>query len=891
MLAHHYHKPENALRRAEEYVRVGKSWVALQLLQGLLQSRRHRTWTKTHETIMLRFVDLCIADRKDGILKEGLHQYRNICWQQAPRSLETIINHLLANARKRCADARAQSSSATQASLASIADLEEGQSPEAIMLSARTSEGTQDRSDKKNVVPWLRFTWNSFRAVMEILRNMKIAQKLEKVYHATAVRAFKFCVEYERSSEFRRLCEQLRYHLTSQLKRESGELRPESMEMHLQTRFEQLRAGCALKQWNEGFRTIEDINNIRALTKKTPSRQLMATFYQKLTQIFLVSEQYLFHAFTWRAYYDLQREHNKSVTRDQLESMATRVLLAALAVPRMPKGGKVDAINMDYDVQREKDRKMASLIGFDHKKISREKLLKNLVEGHGISGKVMPELRDLYDTLEVRFDPLTIVERMKPFLAFINADDELKVYKRPLERQLVLRLVEQLSCVYTTVRREYLRTLLKDLDIEFTEVERIVVHAVKHRMVVVDSVTFDHQTGTLQFGHDAMQMETLRSQLTNLAVKLRRVNAQIRSATSSEHDQAAAATAEAVERAELKKRVLEGATREAEGVPERTKLIENRKEENERQQARREEEARQKKRAIEQTRREQEAARLKLEAEKREADRKRRQLQELQLKEKRLMMQKMSGKDVTLEEAKMADTAKLIAEKREKDKKKRDEQLKRAKLIARRLDGMTRALREAELPKLKALYKEQQEHDRVMFAKKVEDFKKKSKRDHEIAIKEKARVGKMLHHCAAFEEAIMERRKAKYEQEKIEDEKRKKEERRQRKIQRAQKRKNQAEAEQERLAEEERRRREEEERVKKEAEAAERAAREREAAKREEERAAGDRAYRPAFRRRDYGDRADAGGGAYRPPGARRGRDDYDSRDRDRDMGRHVFRR
>ena len=33
-------------------------------------------------------------------------------------------------------------------------------------------------------------------------------------------------------------------------------------QFNLQTRFEQLRAGCALKQWNEGFRTIEDINNI-----------------------------------------------------------------------------------------------------------------------------------------------------------------------------------------------------------------------------------------------------------------------------------------------------------------------------------------------------------------------------------------------------------------------------------------------------------------------------------------------------------------------------------------------------------------------------------------------------------------------------------------------------
>ena len=80
--------------------------------------------------------------------------------------------------------------------------------------------------------------------------------------------------------------------------------------------------------------------------------------------------------------------------------------------------------------------------------------------------------------------------------------------------------------------------------------------------------------------HDA---KSINVALTNLAVKLRRVSAQIRS-TSSE---GAKASAVAAERIELKKRVLEGANLEAGGVPERTKLIENRKEENERQQARR----------------------------------------------------------------------------------------------------------------------------------------------------------------------------------------------------------------------------------------------------------------------------------------------------------------
>ena len=58
----------------------------------------------------------------------------------------------------------------------------------------------------------------------------------------------------------------------------------ETYEIHLQTRFNQLKAATALEMWGEGFRTVEDINEIRAKTR-VPKPQLMATYYEKLTQV------------------------------------------------------------------------------------------------------------------------------------------------------------------------------------------------------------------------------------------------------------------------------------------------------------------------------------------------------------------------------------------------------------------------------------------------------------------------------------------------------------------------------------------------------------------------------------------------------------------------------
>lgn len=77
----------------------------------------------------------------------------------------------------------------------------------------------------------------------------------------------------------------------------------DGIELHLQTRFAQLEVAAGLELWTEGFRTVEDIYNIMQIGKKTPKAKLMASYYEKLTRIFWVSENYLFHAYAWSVYF------------------------------------------------------------------------------------------------------------------------------------------------------------------------------------------------------------------------------------------------------------------------------------------------------------------------------------------------------------------------------------------------------------------------------------------------------------------------------------------------------------------------------------------------------------------------------------------------------------
>lgn len=70
---------------------------------------------------------------------------------------------------------------------------------------------------------------------------------------------------------------------------------PDSLNLYLESRFEQLRVACELDLWQEAFRSVEDIQGLIAMGKRPPRPQLMATYYAKLTKIFSVSDSHLYN--------------------------------------------------------------------------------------------------------------------------------------------------------------------------------------------------------------------------------------------------------------------------------------------------------------------------------------------------------------------------------------------------------------------------------------------------------------------------------------------------------------------------------------------------------------------------------------------------------------------
>lgn len=52
-----------------------------------------------------------------------------------------------------------------------------------LMLSSVSSEDAQDRSDRVLLTPWVKFLWEAYRNILELLRNNN---RVEKLYHETA---------------------------------------------------------------------------------------------------------------------------------------------------------------------------------------------------------------------------------------------------------------------------------------------------------------------------------------------------------------------------------------------------------------------------------------------------------------------------------------------------------------------------------------------------------------------------------------------------------------------------------------------------------------------------------------------------------------------------------
>ncbi|KAH0779467.1 hypothetical protein KY290_005894 [Solanum tuberosum] len=759
-------KPESALKRAEELINVGQKQEALQALHDLITSRRYRAWTKTHERIMFKYVELCVDMRRGRFAKDGLIQYRSVCQQVNISSLEEVIKHFMHLATERAELARSQAQALEEA--LNVEDLEADKRPEDLMLSYVSGEKGKDRSDRELVTPWFKFLWETYRTVLEILRNNS---KLEALYAMAAHRAFQFCKQYKRTTELRRLCEIIRNHLANLNKfrdqRDRPDLSaPESLQLYLDTRIEQLKVSTELGLWQEAFRSIEDIYGLMFMVKKTPKPSLMVVYYGKLTEIFWMSSNHLYHAYAWLKLFFLQKSFNKNLSQKDLQLIASSVVLAALSVS--PYDKLYGASHLELENEKERSLRVANLIGFDveprsEKKevLSRSSILSELVS-RGVMACVTQEVKDLYHLLEHEFLPLDLALKVQPLLNKISKlggklssaasvpEVQLSQYVPALEKLATLRLLQQVSQVYQTIQIGNLSKMIPFFD--FAAIEKISVDAVRHNFV---AIKVDHLNGSVLLGKQSIEAEGLRDHLSLFAESLSKARLMIYPPAKkvAKLGDALSNLAEIVEKEH--KRLLA-----------RKSIIEKRKEEQERLLLEKERVEESKRREHQKMTEEAEQKRVSAELEQRRNQRILKEIEDRELEEAQAMLQEAEKrskrkKKPVLDGEKM--TKKDIMELALHEQlRERQEMEKKWQKFAKVMDYLERAKREEAAPLIESAFQRHLAEEATLHEREQQQEIELSKQRHAGDLVEKRRLGRMLENERIFQERLVSCREAEF---------------------------------------------------------------------------------------------------------------------------------
>lgn len=597
---------------------------------------------------------------------------------------------------------------------------------------------------------------------------------------------------------------------------------PETLQRHLDTRFAQLNAAVELELWQEAFRSVEDIHNLLVMAKKAPRPSMMANYYEKLTRIFMVSDNNLFHAAAWNRYYALARGGIK--TEEEHTRMASYVLLSALAVPVIsssaPGTGNMNRSRSDFILGDQETRsrtgRLTSLLGLSRTP-TRAGLLKEALN-RNILKRVKPELRELYNILEVEFHPLSICEKIEPIIEQIAQDPEMAKYVKPLHSVILTRLFQQLSQVYDSVKLQRVMQLVSAFKAPYNytpaEIEKFVLNACKkgHLDIRVDhveqAITFQDDpfeaeshpsaqasTSTSHNGaatsagsssghmvtpdSDAVRLqstpsELVRTQLSRLATcldtTLKTIDPNVLAA-AQEAKQSVFARAIAVAEEEHKAAIARKVT-----LARRKELLERRAAERDQAEATAKAARLAAAAAAEQTRQAEEAK-------KREQDRIKKELEQVRIEEARKMAQSLrekGGLKLTEEEFANLDTDKLVQLQVEQIEKEKRELAERLRIIHRRIDHMERAYRREEIPLIGADYERQKGEDREYHKLARKTLLETSKEKHEADLELKKRLSRVLpdyHELRKVIEGkrlseVQERKKRAQEQIEIEKQKR-----------------------------------------------------------------------------------------------------------------------
>jgi translation initiation factor 3 subunit A len=524
---------------------------------------------------------------------------------------------------------------------------------------------------------------------------------------------------------------------------------------------------------------------------------MMANYFEKLTRIFLVSENYLFHAAAWSRYYNLMRQSaaavasgaspkkdNPAVNEADMTKAASFVLLSALAIPVISTSRSRGALVDVDEARKNKNVRLTNLLGMSQAP-TRAILFKDALS-KGLLKRCRAEIRELYNILEVDFHPLSICKRIAPILTQIGAEPEMAQYVQPLQQVILTRLFQQLSQVYESVQLKFVLDLAQFPDpfqVTSSMIEKFIMNGCKKGDL---AIRIDHASEVLTFDSDVFSSakalhpgsaagsaeaeagsvqrlqstpaEIVRSQLTRLAKCLYLTCQYVDPAFNEERYKAKEVALQ---------RAKDGAEKEHLDALSRREIIERKKQAASSALAQKEKDLATQKRIKAQEAQAAEAQRLA--EQQRERDQRRLEAERAKVQkeeaERALEELKRGTKGIDIGEIDIngLDSGAIRTIKLRALEKEKNETAEKLRITGRRIDHLERAFRGEELKHIPEDYKAQRELDLEAYKKATELTLRESKEKHTEDVALKKRLERLVPVYEQFKNRIQSERRADFE--------------------------------------------------------------------------------------------------------------------------------
>ncbi|CCK72311.1 translation initiation factor eIF3 core subunit a KNAG_0J02310 [Huiozyma naganishii CBS 8797] len=488
-------RPDNAIKRAEELISVGNNQAALQSLYDFVTARRIRWVPPTAvEPVVFKFLELGVDLKKGRLIKDCLHQYKKLV-QGSPEGLVSVgvvARKFIDVIETKISGEQAKEDQKQE----DDDDLEGGVTPENLLTSVYQEDQSVGGFNDESITTWMRFTWDSYRTVLDLLRNNS---QLEITYSGVVNRTMQFCLKHNRKNEFRRLADMLRQHLDAANYQQSKNgtnivdlSDADTLQRYLDQRFQLVNISVKLELWHEAFRAVEDVYHLKKMSQRPTKTPILATYYQNLAKMFFVSGDQALHTVAWNKFFQLYKTNPKA-TEEKFTTYATTIFLSALAI-------KLDVLpSVGYDPQL----RLYRLLEIESKPV-RQNIIDSLREDEYYA-KIDEDVKELYRLVECEFSVDTIKSDLAKVLPKLTAKPFFAQYSDQI-RDVIVRKVFVAASTKSQIANidelYALAALPEPMNLSHWDTEKALLQAAVEDYV---SFTIDHETNTVNFVADPLE--------------------------------------------------------------------------------------------------------------------------------------------------------------------------------------------------------------------------------------------------------------------------------------------------------------------------------------------------------------------------------------------------